>query len=304
MPSSIDRPLDRLLDRLLNLAGDAASDDGHGAKTDRAKIFFLRVVLLFSIVVERTLPNIRSAEPFLETKLQTLGIALCLLLTFVRPLERLATLVAGGLMVYILVSGFPAQPNHYFLPTVLCLIYAITGLATAEQQRLALQATRWFGAILLFYTGVQKMIYGTYFHGEFMAWKIAVDDAFAAPFRAVLPSAEWERVRALGGADFHLGPQSPYRIRFRPFVLMSNAVLVFETLAPAGLLWRRTRPWLVPATLAFLVLVETAAREYFFGVLFIAVLLTFSERNLNRPLALAWTLIGGGLLVARQVGAW
>ena len=42
-------------------------------------------------------------------------------------------------------------------------------LESQEEQKLALQAVRWLAAITFFLAGVQKLIYGTYFHGDYRA---------------------------------------------------------------------------------------------------------------------------------------
>ena len=77
-------------------------------------------------------------------------------------------------------------------------------------------------------------------------------------------------------------------------LVASNVSYLGELLLPVALVWKRTRAYAVPAAFALFLLIEAGAREIFFGVLFLNLLLLFSERDWIRrglPLSLALYLL-------------
>ncbi len=135
--------------------------------------------------------------------------------------------------------------------------------------------------IVLFSTGLQKVLYGTYFQGEFLAWKIAHSDRFTTFWQYVVSAEEIDRLRRLAAGAMDAGV---YRTQDLALLLASNGSYLAELILPWLLLIRRTRPVAVIVTVVFLVLVEAGAREVFFGVLFVNLVLLFSSRNWVRTL--------------------
>ncbi len=80
---------------------------------------------------------------------------------------------------------------------------------------------------------------------------------------------------------------------------MSNAIYVIEIALVPLLVLRRTRAFAVCAAILFLVAIETAAREWFFGLISLNMLLLFCERDYNRRLVGVFAAALAGLLLMR-----
>jgi hypothetical protein len=235
---------------------------------------------MLCLLIELTFNN-GPVDPHPATTLDSLGLAVFLLASLARRLERFAALAAVIVMALRFSQTWPTQPNHYGLFTLALFLLAVLDLEKEDEQALGLQAVRWLTVITLFFTGAQKLLYGTYFHGEFMAWKIAIDEHFAKPFRYLLTETEYSRLRALDGMRFGSGEYRPDSLIL---VVISNLVYVFELAVPVFLLLGKTRIPALVASVIFIFVVESAAREYFFGVGFVALLLTFASRDWIRYL--------------------
>ena len=101
------------------------------------------------------------------------------------------------------------------------------------RQALLLPALQLMLAVFFFYTGLQKLLYGYYAGGEYLAFEIAHGGHFGDVFKPFVPAAEFARLRAL---DPLVDGSGPYRVDAWPFQLASNAVIVAELALPIGLL--------------------------------------------------------------------
>ena len=282
-----------MLDRILGWAGDDYPE------IRRSKLELFRLLILMSAVVELTLTHlfIDSSEGIVKLLLP-LALALCLGFCLRRATARAATAAAACLMGGVLIWRLPQTPNHYLLLATSLVFLALMDLERPQEQQLCLQALRWQTAVMLFYTGFQKLTWGTYFHGDFLAWRIATDPIFAQPFEAVMPAAELARLRDLGGGQVGAGP---YRSEWIPLIVISNFVYLFELIVPFFLIRRRTRPAAVAASILFFVAIELSAREMFFGVIALSLLLLFTGRLWER-LALPAVAVLYCLLILSRFG--
>jgi hypothetical protein len=206
--------------------------------------------------------------------------------------ERLRMAVSLGLVAQLLFIAltFPHNANHDFLLVLSLALLVGFDVGDAHERRVLVACVRWLAIAVLFATGVQKLMYGTYFLGDYIGFRVAHSDTFAAVFQYLLPPDEFLRLRSLGhdptttGLALFSGRRigslpapgaGPYQVFFLPFLAISNSVWIFEMGAPLLLLWRRTRRWAALATIAFLAAIEVGAREYFFGLLFANLLLLF-----------------------------
>lgn len=257
-----------------------ADDDAPAPEPARREA--LRVFLLVAALVEVGLTNLlddprRGPLNLIFPLLLLAFLGLC-----VSPAwRRTATAAAALTMLAINAWRLPATPNHYLITAVALFFLALTDTRQAEEQRLGLNAMRWLIVIVLVVSGLQKLSYGTYFRAEFLTFDLAINRHFAGPFALLMPAEELSRMRGLGAG---LPGDGPYRTSWLPLVLLSNVTYVFEIAVPWLLLCRRTRPAALAATILFLVAVESAAREIFFGAIAVNLLLLFSRRNWNRRL--------------------
>ena len=125
-------------------------------------------------------------------------------------------------------------------------VFAASGALAAGRKNLD-----WLGVIVLFYSGLQKLLYGTYFRGQFLAFTVAQIDTFRKAMGFLLPAGELARLRSLSPLD----PASAYRTSaplFRnPSVSFSCAASSFAVgtavFAP-GKRWECTTPLMLPAS--------------------------------------------------------
>jgi hypothetical protein len=175
-------------------------------------------------------------------------------------------------------SAFPLNANHQYLGMIVLGLCCMLDPDQADEGRLLLQALRWLPVLGLLWAGLQKVLWGYYFDGTFLAYAISYNDSFAALFRWVLPVAEIDRLRAL---EFVVGA-GPYRVASPLFVAISNLTWVGELLLPLLLVWRRTRPLGIVAVILHIAAIEAGARELFFGLLMVNLVLLYGRRDLNR----------------------
>jgi len=152
---------------------------------------------------------------------------------------------------------------------------------------LALQGLRWLAAIVLFHTGLQKLLYGHYFHGDFLAFMVGTQERFARLFQFLLPAAEVARLQAIDPWQTGAGP---YRTGVAPFVVASNAVVLAELVIPALLIAPRTRLWGAAGAMALMAGIQLGALELGFAVLFLNLLLLSAPQR--------WARIGLPILAA------
>jgi len=219
-----------------------------------------------------------------------------LALSALRPaFERPALTAIALILLGKIVATFPETSNHSLLEFLAVALFAFLDRRSVEEGELLLRACRWMVLIVLFWSGLQKVLYGTYFHAQFLGAFIAFKSSFAQAFGAILPVAELARLQSLpirAGAG-------PFAVNSLPLVMLSNAVYLVEMVLPALLLWTRTRAAAVLAAILFTAVLQTAAREIFFGALFLNLLLLFARRGVNRRLLPLFAMLYLGLLMTR-----
>lgn len=208
--------------------------------------------------------------------------------------EHGAARVALPALFAQLAAGFALAPNHFFVE-----LYAVALLALAGRDAaLALHALRWLAAIVLFHTGLQKLLYGHYLRGDFLAFMVGRGERFADLFAWILPAAEVARLQALDPLRDGAGP---FRVAQPLFVALSNGVWLAELALPPALLARATRRVAAAAAVAFVLALQLGARELGFALVFGNLLLLFaapawSRRALPPSAAVALAAFAAGAL--------
>ncbi len=277
------------LDRILRLAG---CDSGETAKL---KVF--RLYLMVHVPFELLWDSLvwESWRAYYGISLGA-GLLACLGLYFVAGRAVLAGRLFVGFHLAAIVWLFPTVSNHFFLVFFCLLLLSILDLEREAEALLGLQACRWLTLIVLFYTGVQKLLYGTYFKAQFLSWLIAHDSRFEIAFGWILPAQEAQRLAALADTA------GPFGSEWWPLIAISNFVYLFELIAPALLLYRPTRSFAVAATVLFMVAIETGARELLFGCVFLNMLFLFTRKSWYRVLLPLTFAIYAYLLFPRLEG--
>ena len=285
--------------RVLALTGDA--DRGGQAAIVRAFTLFL-----LAHVVVRTLQWTVEADDWLAARwLLTAALAGCALVAWRRPARARAAVTAAWVVLAVkFVATFPTTSNHFLIEFLCVGLVALCDPGDGDERALLLSGARWLTVIVFFYTGLQKVLYGTYFDAQFLGLTIGHKPSFAWLFGLVLPADELARLVAL----HPLAPGAgPFAIRSSLALAMSNAVWIFELVTPALLVWRRTRPWAATAAVVVISAIEAGARELLFGVLFVNLLLLFYARPVNRavlPASLAILAVLAGVRLGLLPEFW
>jgi hypothetical protein len=274
-----------------------ALTDGGDASIQATLARGFQLFLLLHVSARTLLWALKDNDQLALRLVLPIGLALCFLLAALRPAQaRHATLGALLLLSTKLVASFPTTSNHFFIEYCCVALLAFCDLTDAGERALALNAARWLMLIIFFWTGVQKVLYGTYFNAAFLGISIAHKPTFASLFAWLVPGDEVDRLRGLRATGVGSGP---YAIASPVALAISNGSYLFELVAPFLLLWRRTRTWAVLAAIGFVVCIELGARELMFGALFINLLLLFLPRPINRALLPGFAAFYAVLIASR-----
>ena len=96
------------------------------------------------------------------------------------------------------------------------------------ERRLLLRAVRWTVVVVLFYSGLQKLIYGYYFHGQFLAYSLW-RDSYRVGLQALLSPEELLRFTSY---DRGVG-SGPYLVSSPLFLALSNSIYLVELSHPS-----------------------------------------------------------------------
>lgn len=244
-----------------------------------------------------------EARPTAVPVALTLASVACLAAGFFRSVARIAVACLVLLLLARTFLTFPTTPNHGYLALFAAALVAFCGFSTPEERSLLLSSCRWLAAGVLFHAGMQKFAHGTYFRGEFLATQIALDEPLGGAIARMLPAEEVSRLRSL---DPYAGGAGPFRLESWIGVAVSNLVWISEVVFAVGLLASRTRRLALSGAILMLFSIEVFAREIFYGLLVLSLLLLFAPLNLS-----LWALFASSLvylaLLATKTGllpAW
>ena len=159
--------------------------------------------------------------------------------------------------------------------------------------------------MILFQTGLQKILYGQYFGGEFLAFMIGRGDRFADLFALIIPAEEVARLQSYDPLRTGAGP---YRVAGWTIPAMSNGIYLAELALPIGLLIPRWRTVAASMAIALVVAIQFGAREIGFALLFSNLLLLQLPGDTSRRLlplfALAYLYLIGAAFGVLPGGGW
>ena len=218
---------------------------------------------------------------------------LCLVALLTRW-RRPALFVLAAVHAFVVWREFPAAGNHAYLEVMLCLLGAFLDPADDAERTLYVAAARWLAVVILFWSGVQKLVHGYYFHAEYFAFSLWIE-SFRTVFRWLLPAEEYARLTAFTGAP----GDGPYFVRGPLVVAIANLTWIAEMALPLALLVRRTRALAVVAAVALICAIEAAAREVFFGLLYVNLILLHLENDAHRRLVVPVVVVVACLVAVR-----
>lgn len=222
-----------------------------------------------------------------------LGLSAAAALAWVRAWACFAPRIALVFLVVESIAVFPYSDNHFVLEVLAVGLVALVG-RDGEGEEVALGGLLWVTAVVFFQSGLQKVLYGQYFGGEFLAFMVGRGDRFGDVFGWLLSAAEMDR---LAGYDPLRSRQGPYRVASFPFLVASNAVYLLEMVLAPLLLLARTRFVAALVSLTFVLFIQLGAREVGFALLFGNLLLLFTPSDLVRRLVPFLTLFAAWVVL-------
>ena len=254
-----------MVDRFLNFM---SMDDreSHGSK-----LASFNLILLLTIVVHQV-----ADERFFSAGL----ILACALVGLNERYRRVATAVVFGVLLVRYGGEFPSVANHSYLELLLLSLYLWIDSSKTEEKELFLQTCRWLTVIIFLYSGVQKLWYGEYFDGRFLAYLAAMTDRTRTGFEHFIPAEVFSRlitypVQAGSG---------PFLVDSGIFKVLSNSAWITECVLSTLLLFRRIWHPAVVFGIFTVFIIEFIAREFIFGILMFSLLFLFCRRDVNRQL--------------------
>lgn len=216
---------------------------------------------MFHIFVGELLDAMHQQELLFLANSIVVGAALAI--DFVSPqrysVVKTLVLLAEG---WKLVGVFPDNSNHSLVEFLILVAFVLSDIDRPEQRRSLMEFLRWLGVYTMLFSGLRKLLSGTYFQGTFLASRMH-EERFFIFFRPLLDSNEMTHLHTL----LLENSAGPFRFESPFAILVSNSVWLSELVAGIMLIFARTRT--SGAILAVLVLVgiEVIARELVFGFL-------------------------------------
>ncbi len=257
------------------------ADDDDSRASERVRIFRAFLVLHLAARFWATIGRTSVAWEY--------GLALATTaaagLSFVPRLSRGAVAFVGAIMLGLVVRQQPVTANHEYVEFFLVALAAFCDVRIPAERALFVCAVRWVAILVFFWPGVRKVLFGTYFHGEYLSFCVAAYPSFRDTLGQLLGDAEVVRLQGLQPLG---SPSGPFRVGSALFLVASNASYLGEIGLSVGLLFRRTRAWAAGGLILLVLFIEVAAREVFFGGLAVLMATLFLAPKVSRR---AFTLV-------------
>ncbi|MDF1667421.1 MAG: hypothetical protein P1V97_37090 [Planctomycetota bacterium] len=263
--------------------------------------FFILIVVVCHHSLYYTVPT--TLIQSLHQDIFGYGVFLLTILAFFVP-----RFLRGVLIIVCLNVGmklfliFPSWANHEFLEFLLLFGLAFSDHSQLEDRTNCLCFARWLAVIVFFSSGVQKLLYQSYFRGSFLGVTIARGGKLSDFFQYLLTKEEFERLLSLGGVE----GTGPYAIDSSLFLVLSNFVYLSEIgLAILLLIPGKARLIGVWGSVFLILGIELGAREIVFGCLILFLVIQFSSEKINRisyPILLS--ILIGGVTLAKIFPSW
>lgn len=169
---------------------------------------------------------------------------------------------------------FPLAGNHRYLELILAVVFSALDGRCDEHRKLQMRAVRFMVVVVLFYSGLQKLVWGYWTRGQFLAFALG-HEPFSSMLGRLVPTNELARLTAYSGAigDGPFLPEAPLLIAASNLVWIAEIGIALLLLLPAT----RRRTW--PIACLLVICIEFVARELMFGVEFCAALALFARAD-------------------------
>lgn len=209
-----------------------------------------------------------------------------------RRFGRAAALLGAGVVLVQVIASFPGTKDDVYLQLCCLALCALLDADDPDDGPLLRSALCWMGVLVLFHSGLQKLLHGYYFQGETLLTGVAGRDPLAQSLQWLLASGEVQRLMQFRAAVQGAGP---FQTESTSFVLVSNALWLVPMVLAALTVFRRTRAFAASAAIAFVVLLNVPAHEIMAGLLLSQLLLLCIPGEWNRRLAWIFVVAYAGI---------
>ena len=227
-----------------------------------------------------------------------IAVGLTLALLAVAALKRfrpgyicLALVLMTAKTVYV----FPHNANHQMLEWLILVVLVVGGTTDQGSARLSLGALRWMVVGVFFWAGIQKVLYGTYFDGAYLATRLN-QEHYRVAFEVILGDEMVAEIMSRRERSRN----APFTLLSTTGYLVSNLAYLVEIILALVLLAPRMRGKAAVAAMVFVACVEAIALELMFGLLTVTLLTLFSEHAVMRRLRWLTQLACWGLVCVQM----
>lgn len=189
------------------------------------------------------------------------------------------------------VESFPGGSNHFYLSVIVLMSFTICDIGQKGNRLSLLASLRWYAIIVTFYSGFKKLLFGTYFKGQYLSTVIH-ERGFSDALAYVTNAKEHHRLveYAVHGAP------GPYFFESPIALVVSNGVYLTEIAVAILLLWKKTRVVGAYCGIGLVLGIELIAREVVFGLIYSNLLVLFLSEHIARRWFLGTTCVALSLV--------
>lgn len=239
---------------------------------EKYKIHYLLILLISSIYINFLYAMIESSV-FYRTILLTFSLYIlnfCYLVFKYKSLFALKFCSIVSLLFFFNYAEFAS--NHMGLVSWLILLTLVYDLRKTQEKKEVYKVLVIAIIIFFFFTGFQKLIYGTYFKSQFLVYMINSTERFASVFKYILSDVEFKRILSLNLQKDSLSSNN------LTLLFTSNIVILFELIVPILMLIKRNEN-VIYIAMIFTICIQIVAREYFFAIIFLNCLYFLTQKR-------------------------
>ncbi len=211
-----------------------------------------------------------------------IGLVVAVIFSLWRRLGRAAAAAAAVVVLVQVVLSFPDVADHVYLELFCLVVVACLDLENDRDGRLLRSTLCWMVVIVLFYSGLQKVLHGYYFFAELPLTLVAEKHPFGELFAWFLPRGETRRLQQL---NLLVQDAGPLRATSTLVLVVANAVWAAAIALAILVLLPPTRRFGALAAIGLVFLVHGFARQPMYALLMAQLLLLCIPGEWNRRLA-------------------
>jgi len=239
----------------------------------KTALFWFQLMLCSATCYELALGVYRVGAYSPILKVLFLVALLSLLLTFFQATNRISSYMIFAVYLTLLIRGFPISANHLYLFAISSFLLILLRSTSSDEVESFLRLQVSLTAAVLFWSGLQKCLYGYYFNGMFFTYAITHSRRFEQLFSVMLGSETVKQIQE------GVKTSGTYYSENLLIIAISNMVWAAEMLLPLCLFYPPFRKASALLLIGFIACIELGAREFTFGMYMLAsLLLPFSER--------------------------